>query len=421
MVEGGTIDPEAIVTAQAGGTIAGLGVHSEIGRLRRVVLRRPGFELNRFALPDRTRLPSKDVHRVRQARQEHDAFADALAGHGVEVLYLGDLLVETLELPQARAELIEETLGATALAPGPAAALAVWLDSLGSLELAAHLIGGVAGGQVPALKGSRRGIRRIDGSGFVVPPLPGHGLLRTAATWIFDGVALRAERPGERGESIYLAAICRHHPGFAGSPHEVWTEGLAGPARLDGNDVFVLGDGCLLITTGAETTGITAALLAKRLFAAGSARRVIVASPPAGRTGVTLATGLTMVDRETFAVRRGLCEDAVVHSLHPHDGDLFADRETDLFAAIADALDVDSLRLIEIDADHRNGDRHRVSGGTGVLAVAPGAVLASDHHTEANAMLRRAGIDVTTVPAAGRTAAGASLRSMSCAIARDRA
>src|SRR4051794_37426276 len=81
-----------------------LGVGSEVGTLRTVILHRPGRELQRLTPSNKDDLLFDDVLWVRRARQEHDAFADALAERGVEVLLLGELLAETLRSDAARHE-----------------------------------------------------------------------------------------------------------------------------------------------------------------------------------------------------------------------------------------------------------------------------------------------------------------------------
>src|SRR3954454_22631468 len=92
-------------------------VDSEVGPLRQVILHRPGLELRRLTPANKDELLFDDVLWVKRARQEHDAFADALADRGVEVLLLHDLLAETLDLPEGRFDVLTYTLEAARLGP----------------------------------------------------------------------------------------------------------------------------------------------------------------------------------------------------------------------------------------------------------------------------------------------------------------
>ena len=80
-----------------------MGVASEVGRLRTVMLHRPGPELERLTPRNNDRLLFDGIPWVRRAQEEHDAFAAALTDRGVEVLYLTDLLTEALAQEEARA------------------------------------------------------------------------------------------------------------------------------------------------------------------------------------------------------------------------------------------------------------------------------------------------------------------------------
>src|SRR5688572_18832576 len=128
---------------------ARLAVESEVGTLRRVLLHRPGLELQRLTPRNKDALLFDDVLWVKRARQEHDAFADALGERGVEVLYLHELLGETLEVDDARHDVIGRSLAAADLGPKLGSAVGEWLGELTATELATRLIGGVTYAELP--------------------------------------------------------------------------------------------------------------------------------------------------------------------------------------------------------------------------------------------------------------------------------
>ncbi|MGZ4356640.1 MAG: arginine deiminase family protein, partial [Gaiellaceae bacterium] len=104
-----------------------LYVGSEVGTLRRVILHRPDLELARLTPSNKDELLFDDVLWVRRARLEHSRFAEALAGHGVEVLYLQDLLTTVLRNPAVHRSVVAQTLVASALDPDPDVAVTEWL------------------------------------------------------------------------------------------------------------------------------------------------------------------------------------------------------------------------------------------------------------------------------------------------------
>ena len=224
-----------------------LHVGSEVGTLRRVILHRPDLELRRLTPRNREALLFDDVLWVKRARQEHDAFVDALVERGVAVHLLGDLLAETLHDDSARDEVVDRTITTAAVGPALADALREWFTGLPAGELAQRLIGGVALDELPFTSRSLSAlVARADG--FVLDPLPNHMFTRDTSAWIFNGVSVHAmAKPARRREAVHLDVIYRRHPLFASSAHERWSDALGGPAQLEGGDILVIGNRCVLM------------------------------------------------------------------------------------------------------------------------------------------------------------------------------
>jgi arginine deiminase len=396
-----------------------LYVGSEVGRLRRVILHRPDRELRRLTPSNKDELLFDDVLWVRRARLEHDGFADALAERGVEVLYLQDLLTDALEDPGAHRVVVERTLRASALDPDPGVTTTEWVARFGPAETASMLIGGLTWDELPfEAKGLAAGVAGEDT--FALPPLPNHMFTRDTSAWIYGGVSINAmAKPARRREAIHLDAIYRHHPLFAGQEREIWSDGLAVPPYLEGGDVLVIGNGCLLVGMGERTRPVAVEALAERLFTAGAARKVIAVVIPARRASMHLDTIMTMVDRDMFTIYPELKGTLTAFSLRPGATRPSIEREPDLFAAVAHALELPRLRLVETGGDRYEAEREQWDDGNNVLAVAPGVVVAYDRNEDTNTRLRHEGVEVIEIEGFELSRGRGGPRCMSCPIERE--
>jgi arginine deiminase len=396
-----------------------LHVGSEIGRLRRVILHRPDLELRRLTPANKDELLFDDVLWVKRARQEHDAFADALGERGVEVLYLHELLGEVLELEDVGRDVVAATIRAARLGARLGPAVAEWLATLPGAELARRLIGGVSYGELP-FDSPALPTLVADVDSFVIPPLPNHLFTRDTSAWAYDGVSIHAmAKPARQRESIHMDAIYRHHPKFADAPHQVWSDDLGGPANLEGGDILVVGNGCVLIGMGERTRPAAVELYAQRLFDAGAAERVIAVVLPAQRSSMHLDTVMTQVDRDVFTIYPEIRHAMRGYTLTPRNGSVSVEPQDDLFAALAATLEVAQLRLLETGGDRYEAQREQWDDGNNVLALEPGVVMAYERNVDTNTRLRHEGIEVITIAGSELGRGRGGPRCMSCPIERD--
>jgi arginine deiminase len=379
-------------------------VTSEIGRLRTVLLHRPGIELARLTPQNTQALLFDDILWLERAQEEHDRFADLLRGHGAEVLYVRDLLAETLHDDAVRAALIDRVVTPAITGRRVAEHLRGELRDCEMDRLLDVLFGGVLRSELPAW-----GIDPVfaglasDSHRAVIKPLPNMMFMRDNAAWLQSGLMFGVLAwPARRPESLIMSTVYRHHPRFTDAGFPVWygdREFDTYPASIEGGDVLVIDERTVLIGSGERTAPAAAEALARRLFELGAVDRVIVAHFPEERSFMHLDTVFTMIDHDALNVFPHVLDDMEVYRVTPGpNGSLDVEPEPGLVAALEAALGR-SLRVVTTGDDAVGSMREQWDDGNNTLAVAPGVVIAYARNSETNRRLREHGIEVLELDA----------------------
>ena len=411
------------------------GAHSEVGTLRKVLVCRPGLAQARLTPANCRELLFDDVLWVSQAKNDHHVFTNKLKERGVAVLELHDLLSEVMAMPEACDWVLDRKLGPDYIEPEAAAQLRPWLKVLPAVRLAEFLIGGLARRDVPfEIAGLTSGC--LDAGGFVFPPLPNMLFTRDSSCWIYGESVLGSMYwAARRHETLLMNAVYRYSSAFGDdvikgigdsdredetAHHHAADHGLA---TLEGGDVMPIGHGVVLIGMGERTSPQAVSQIARRLFRRGAASRVIAALlPTKSRGAMHLDTVFTFCNTDLVTVFPDVVDGIRAFSLRPGDKhesvDLRADKGS-FVSVVAEALGLNQLRTVQTGGDSDEVEREQWDDGNNLLALAPGVVMAYDRNVYTNTLLRKAGVEVITIPGGelGRGRGGSHC--MSCPIQRD--
>lgn len=402
-----------------------LGVWSEVGRLRTVLVCKPGLAHRRLTPATCHELLFDDVMWVERAMQDHAQFVRAMQTRGVEVLEVHELLAQTLDQPEARRWLLQRKVTPHTVGAGLQEELLLALSELPSARLAELLIGGMTKADLP-FRPTGLLAAYLDMHGFVLPPLPNLLFTRDTTCWVGAGVSLNPLYwPARRGETLLMAAIYRFHPRFDNAGFATWwgdPDTDHGLATLEGGDVMTLGAGLVLVGMGERTSPQAVMQLAQALLKGGAASAVVAAQMPRARATMHLDTVFTPCDRDVVTCFPEVLDQITCHELrasaHGAGLQLRAHPGKHLLDVIAEVQEAPRWRAVPTGGDHFAAEREQWDDGNNLLALAPGVVLGYDRNVTTNRKLRQAGIEVIEVPGGelGRGRGGAHC--MSCPLAR---
>ena len=414
------------------------GVHSEVGKLRKVMVHRPELSLQRLTPTNHDDLLFDDVLWVERAQFEHDRFVEKMRERGVDVYLLRDLLAEAIAASdEGRRRLIELVASEYTVGVSLVDEVRSVLDGLKSDELAKHLIGGltVAEADLDLAKFRESSLPAAaldDTSTFILPPLPNTLFTRDSSCWIYGGVSINPMYwPARRREAYNMAAIYRAHPMFKDANFEFWYPPTGdddrfkiedfGRASLEGGDVEIIGNGTVLIGLSERTQGRMIEQIAKALFAKEAATRVIACLMTKDRAHMHLDTVFTMLDRDKVTAYPKVTEGIRAISIRPGErlGTLDVRPDKDLISAVSDALGVRDLQVVETGGDQYEQEREQWDDGNNVVALEPGVVVAYERNTFTISKMRQAGVEVVEIAGFELGKGRGGGHCMTCPIQRD--
>lgn len=402
------------------------GIHntSEIGRLKKVLLHRPGKELENLMPEYLERLLFDDIPYLKEAQREHDAFADCLRGQGVEVVYLTDLVAESLTGPEVRQELIRQYLAEANVADARTReSLEAYFDALPDKEMVSAMMAGVRKSQLRTDQ-ARLGdyvSATEDDYPFAVDPLPNLYFTRDPFATIGIGVSIHRMHTVTRNrETLFGKFIFEHHPVYRHAPR--WYD-RGETSSLEGGDILVLSPQVLAVGISQRTEEDSIDALAETVLTQSKTfRKLLAFNIPKSRSFMHLDTVFTMVDYDKFTVHPNILQQITVFVMELDENRKMKIRQEDgrLEDILKEHLELDHVTLIpcgqgsEIDAA-----REQWSDGSNTLAIAPGEVVVYSRNYVTNRSLEEAGVRIHTIPSAELSRGRGGPRCMSMPLWRE--
>ena len=401
-------------------------VYSEIGKLKTVMLHRPGKELENLAPDILHRMLIDDISYLKIAQEEYDAFAHVLRQQGIKVLYLEDLLAESLTDEKVRRAFLDQLLDESSIKKqDPLHQLLLnYLQELPTKEMVKTVIAGIRKSAIHNSTPSLADLAEDPDYSFYLDPMPNVYFTRDQQAAIGSGMTInRMTFRARRRESLFMETILKNHPDFKNATIPVWRDRYH-HGRLEGGDELVLNNHVLAVGISQRTSATAITDLAHNLFGHSSYDTILAIKIPHNHAMMHLDTVFTMINYDQFTVHPFILDKAGkidIYVLQPddHNGVKITEKN-DLVQVLKENLHLSELDLIPTGGgDPIAAPREQWNDGSNTLAIAPGEVVTYDRNYVSNDLLRKHGIIVHEIRSSELSRGRGGPRCMSCPLIRE--
>ena len=400
------------------------GIHnfSEIGKLNKVLLHRPGKELEALTPATLERLLFDDIPYLKVAQQEHDKFADVLRENDVEVIYYVDETVKALRDRKVRERFVKEFVSESDIhSDAVKEALEEYLMSMSVKDMVEKTISGVKKSEL-SVKSTSLADYISSGYPYYTDPMPNLYFTRDQGACVGDGVSIhRMSTAARRREALLLKYMFRYDSSFAPEGTNIWYD-YDQAYSMEGGDVLVLSDEIVAIGLSQRTTVAGIEQFARNILNKSSFRKILVFDIPKCRAFMHLDTVFTMVDFDKFTIHPEiegplqLFEITLDREGNAH----FSSIQDELANILKNELGLPAVDLIRCGGDDAQAaQREQWNDGSNTLAIAPGVVVTYERNYVTNDLLDKKGIKVLTIPSSELSRGRGGPRCMSCPVNRE--
>ncbi len=400
-----------------------LQVYSEIGKLKTVLLHRPGKELENLTPDLLERLLFDDIPYLKVAQEEHDAFAKTLRDNDVEVLYIKDMVIEALTshkevLSNFVNQFVEES---NIKSNRVKEAIYHYLLELDIPVIVEKMIEGIRTHEIKKGKGSSIMDMLEDEYPFYTDPMPNILFQRDPFATIGDGVSInKMYTETRRRETIFSEYMFKYHPRFENEEIPFYYDRYK-RYNNEGGDMLVLNDKTLAIGISKRTDPRAIEYMAKKLFKAGTSFETVLAfNIPKTRAFMHLDTVFTQIDYDKFTIHPGIMKELTIFEITKQGENIQVSKVVTTLEDILEKHLKRPIKLINCGGnDTITSGREQWNDGANTLAIAPGTVIVYSRNHVTNEILREEGIKVLEIPSSELSRGRGGPRCMSMPLFRE--
>ena len=399
-----------------------INVYSEIGKLKKVLLHRPGKELENLMPEYLDRLLFDDIPYLRIAQQEHDAFANIFKENGVEVVYLENLVVESLINDEVKLRFIDEYIEEAGIKEDRETGILkeYFLSFSDKMDMVLKMMEGTRKSEIKDYRGPGLADFLSNQYPFIIDPMPNLYFTRDPFAALGSGVSIHKMLTTTRNrETLFGKYIFNYNPIYKGTKlFYDRTEDYS----LEGGDILVLNKETIAVGISQRTNPNAIEKFANIILTEESSfKKVLAIDIPKTRAFMHLDTVFTMVDYDKFTIHPNIKSDIVVYVLKKIDGKMdITEERGSLEQVLEKELNIDRIKLIKCGGDSViDASREQWNDGSNTLCISPGEVIVYSRNYVTNEILQEEGIKTHIMPSSELSRGRGGPRCMSMPLIRE--